>query len=115
MLKKSPNQNFIPWRVVWKDNSISTPCRIVFDASQPTSSGFSLNDVVTEKDPIFGLSIPLNISNVESDMLQPQKTWKDQNAYSEKAKELANSFHTQMQKFGSFYDENIQGAPTYKA
>ena len=24
---------YIPWRVVWKENSISTTCKIVFDAS----------------------------------------------------------------------------------
>ena len=43
MLKSNEIQNYIQWRIVWKDNSISTPCRIVFDASQPTDSGFSLN------------------------------------------------------------------------
>lgn len=39
---------YIPWRAVWKSNSFSTPCRIVFDASQPTASGFSLNDVLAK-------------------------------------------------------------------
>ena len=38
----------IPWRAVWKGNSISTPCRIVFDASQPTPSGYSLNDILAK-------------------------------------------------------------------
>jgi len=48
MLRTSPIQNFIPWRAVWKANSISTPCRLVFDASQPTSSGFSLNQIIAK-------------------------------------------------------------------
>ena len=47
-LHENPIQNFIPWRAVWKTNSISTPCRIVFDASQPTSSGFSLNNIIAK-------------------------------------------------------------------
>ena len=34
MLNESKIVNFIPWRAVWNPNSISTPCRIVFDASQ---------------------------------------------------------------------------------
>ena len=38
ILRKSEIQNFIPWRVVWNGNSTSTPCRLVFDASQPTAS-----------------------------------------------------------------------------
>ena len=33
----------IPWRCVWKENSLSTPCRIVFDASARTPGGASLN------------------------------------------------------------------------
>ena len=40
--------NYIPWRAVWKPSSLSTPCRMVFDASQPTSSGYSLNDVLAK-------------------------------------------------------------------
>ena len=33
MLKNYPIQNLIPWRVVWKVRSISSPCRLAFDAS----------------------------------------------------------------------------------
>ena len=36
----------IPWDVVWKESSISTPARTVFDASSRTSTGVSLNDVL---------------------------------------------------------------------
>ena len=39
---------FIPWRVVWNYNSISTICRVVFDASMPTKSGKGLNDVLAK-------------------------------------------------------------------
>jgi len=48
MLKDHPIQNFIPWRAVWKQSSLSTPCRVVFDASQVTSSGYSLNDILAK-------------------------------------------------------------------
>ena len=48
MLKNHQIQNFIPWRVVWKPSSVSTPCRIVLDASQETDTGFSLNDVLAK-------------------------------------------------------------------
>ncbi|XP_066912128.1 uncharacterized protein [Clytia hemisphaerica] len=47
-LHSSPIHYFIPWRAVWKGNSLSTPCRIVFDASQSTSSGYSLNDILAK-------------------------------------------------------------------
>lgn len=48
MLQENPIQYYIPWRAVWKGNSISTPCRVVFDASQATSSGTSLNDLLAK-------------------------------------------------------------------
>ena len=48
MLQENPIKCFIPWRAVWKGNSISTPCRVVFDASQATSSGYSLNDILAK-------------------------------------------------------------------
>ncbi|XP_066926194.1 uncharacterized protein [Clytia hemisphaerica] len=47
-LKGNPVQNYIPWRAVWKPSSLSTPCRIVFDASMPTPSGSSLNDILAK-------------------------------------------------------------------
>ena len=39
---------YIPWRIAWNTNSISTPARLVFDASQRTASGYSLNDLLTK-------------------------------------------------------------------
>lgn len=75
----------------------------------------TLNNIDTESDPIFGFNLPVGIDGVENDLLWPQKTWKDQSAYTPKAQELAASFHTQMKKFGDFYQENIKSAPTYNA
>lgn len=39
---------YIPWRVVFKEGSLSTPCRIVFDASSKTPGGLSLNDCLAK-------------------------------------------------------------------
>ena len=38
----------IPWRVVWKLASLSTPCRMVFDASSKTPGGESLNNILAK-------------------------------------------------------------------
>ena len=43
-----PLQNYIPWTAVWNKNSVSTPYRVVFDASQPTASWYSLNDILAK-------------------------------------------------------------------
>eukprot|EP00794_Sanderia_malayensis_P010652 gene10652-biopygen7789 len=47
-LQNNVIQNFIPWRAVRKVTSLSTPCRVVFDASLPTPSGYSLNDILAK-------------------------------------------------------------------
>ena len=39
---------FIPWRSVWKAGSLSTPCRMVFDASSKTPGGESLNNILAK-------------------------------------------------------------------
>ena len=38
----------IPWRVVFKEGSLSTPCRMVFDASARTPGGLSLNECLAK-------------------------------------------------------------------
>ena len=53
MLRRSEIQNFIPWRAVWNENPISTPCKLVFDASQPTASGWSLNNILAKRKNIM--------------------------------------------------------------
>lgn len=58
-----------------------------------------LNNVETSKDEIFGLSIPVHVAGVPDDILQPQKTWADNNAYELKAKELAEKFRKNFKKF----------------
>ena len=48
MIMDSAVQYFIPWKAVFNQESVSTPCRIVFDASQVTPSGHSLNSIVAK-------------------------------------------------------------------
>ena len=48
MLITNKIQNYIPWRAVWNRNSVSIPCRVVYDASRPTPFGISLNDILAK-------------------------------------------------------------------
>ncbi len=74
----------------------------------------NLNDVHTKVDKIFNLSLPETINNVPNEMINPIDSWKDKDKFNNKAKELAKSFCNQMKKFSSFYEKNIDGAPTYR-
>lgn len=60
-----------------------------------------LTNVETIQDSIFGLNIPLHIAGVPDEVLQPNKTWSDQDAYEKKAKELAAKFRENFKKFSN--------------
>ena len=48
IISGSSIKHFIPWRAVWNGNSVSTPCRLVFDASQKTNNEYSLNSLLAK-------------------------------------------------------------------
>jgi phosphoenolpyruvate carboxykinase (ATP) len=71
-----------------------------------------LNHIETIKDEIFGLEIPLHVPGVPDEVLQPNKTWADQDAYTAKATELARKFHENFKKFANVRPEiSEKGAP----
>ena len=57
---------------------------------------------------IFGLHIPTSAPNVPSEVLDPCKTWEDKDAYMVTAKELANKFRANDQKYDM--DEAVRSA-----
>ncbi|MCG3120433.1 MAG: Phosphoenolpyruvate carboxykinase (ATP) [bacterium] len=59
----------------------------------------SLDKIPTEADPIFGLNIPTSCPDVPNEVLKPRQTWKDGNAYDEKAKHLAGLFNKNFEQF----------------
>ena len=71
-----------------------------------------LDHVPTTKDAIFGLESPQSCPEVPAELLQPSKTWEDQEAYREAAKNLAGLF---TKNFAPFENECssaiIAGAP----
>lgn len=64
-----------------------------------------LNSVETVTDQVFGLEIPQHVTGVPDEVLLPNKTWPDQDAYNVKAKELANEFRENFKKFGNISSE----------
>jgi phosphoenolpyruvate carboxykinase (ATP) len=60
-----------------------------------------LNNTETIKDKFFGLEIPLHVPGVPDEVLQPNKTWKSQEAYEAKAKELVEKFRENFKKFAN--------------
>src|SRR5690625_4969112 len=58
-----------------------------------------LNTIETVRDGIFGLHIPVQVSGVSDELLNPRNTWKNKEEYDRKAQELAQQFHENFNKF----------------
>jgi phosphoenolpyruvate carboxykinase (ATP) len=67
-----------------------------------------LDDVAYREDPIFGLEVPVAVPGVDAKLLDPRSTWRDPEAYDEKARYLARRFKENFEKFDA--DENIVSA-----
>lgn len=71
-----------------------------------------LDQVGTSNDVIFGFKIPLHVSGVPNDVLIPEKTWTDKEAYKEKSLELARKFKENFRQFTSVSEEIVKlGGP----
>ncbi|MBM7585064.1 phosphoenolpyruvate carboxykinase (ATP) [Bacillus pakistanensis] len=60
-----------------------------------------LTNVETLTDEIFGLNIPVHVPGVPDEVLQPRKTWANDEAFDTKAKELAGKFRENFRKFSN--------------
>jgi phosphoenolpyruvate carboxykinase (ATP) len=59
----------------------------------------TLAEVETQPDPIFGLNIPVSCPDVPTEVLIPRNTWKDPEAYDQKARDLARRFNENFKKY----------------
>ena len=69
-----------------------------------------LDQVETQVDPIFGLHVPLRVKGVPDEILQPRNTWKNPEAYDEKARELAIQFVENFKEYENNVDKKILDA-----
>jgi phosphoenolpyruvate carboxykinase (ATP) len=70
-----------------------------------------LRDAFTVTDPIFGFRLPTHCPGVPDRILQPKRTWKDPEAYEQKAMELAKKFKENFKKFAEVSEEIKAAGP----
>jgi phosphoenolpyruvate carboxykinase (ATP) len=58
-----------------------------------------LDNVETRHHPIFNLDVPVTCPGVPDEVLDPQATWKDKDAYELQARELARMFAENFERF----------------
>ena len=61
----------------------------------------ALDKVAYSADPVFGLEIPAEVPGVPATVLNPRNTWKDGAAYDTAARQLAQLFRTNFERFAS--------------
>jgi phosphoenolpyruvate carboxykinase (ATP) len=59
----------------------------------------ALDEAPTEHLPLLNLEVPLTVTHVDSQLLNPKKTWKDPAAYEAAAKKLAQDFADNFAKY----------------
>jgi phosphoenolpyruvate carboxykinase (ATP) len=73
----------------------------------------SLEKVRYEAHPVFGIAMPEECPNVPAEILNPRNTWKDKNAYDQKAHKLAEFFNNNFIAYAEYAnDEIMAGAPS---
>ena len=69
-----------------------------------------LDDVEYRTDGLFGFEVPVEVSGVDSSLLDPRSTWRDPAAYDERARELAQMFRENFEKFAGEAGDEIAAA-----
>jgi phosphoenolpyruvate carboxykinase (ATP) len=69
-----------------------------------------LDGVEYETDPTFGVSVPLTVPGVPSEVLRPRETWADKDAYDAKARELAAMFAENFADYADGVPEEVRAA-----
>jgi phosphoenolpyruvate carboxykinase (ATP) len=69
-----------------------------------------LQDVPLREDANFGLATPTSCPGVPNEILDPEHTWSDKDAYRSKAEELANRFHENFAQFEAEAPPEVRSA-----
>ena len=73
-----------------------------------------LSSATTREDPVFGIAVPTECPDVPAQVLQPRSTWKDPQAYDEKARDLVQLFTEHFAKYEEFAAELQTAGPRSK-
>jgi phosphoenolpyruvate carboxykinase (ATP) len=86
----------------WTGGPFGTGKRMSLPATRAmvaAATSGALDEIETRTHPIFNLEVPVTCPGVPDEVLDPQSTWSDPEAYEEKARELAQMFVKNFERF----------------
>ena len=72
--------------------------------------GGDLSEVAVQEDPVFGLSMPVTVAGVPSEVLNPPDSWKHASDYHNAASDLAQMFKDNFDRLGPEIPSKIKQA-----
>jgi phosphoenolpyruvate carboxykinase (ATP) len=114
-LRSNPDINVWLVNTGWSGGAFGTGSRIKLKYTRAMITAAlrgDLNNAEYDTHQVFGLAMPKSCPDVPDDILNPRNTWKDANAYDQKANGLANSFIENFEKYADQANEEIlEAAP----
>jgi len=113
--KKMKETNVNVWMINtgWSGGAFGTGSRMKLSYTRAMITAAlegKLDNADFEPHPVFGMMMPTSCDNVPSEILNPRNTWTDKDHYDKKAKELAQQFVKNFEKFASGVSEEILAA-----
>jgi phosphoenolpyruvate carboxykinase (ATP) len=71
----------------------------------------ALDDAEYRRDPVFGFQVPLDVPGVDAKLLNPRSTWREPDAYDERARFLAAKFQENFARFADPESEIAKAGP----
>ena len=71
-----------------------------------------LDGIEYRDDPCFGFDVPVEVPGVERRLLDPRSTWADPAAYDRKARELAQMFRRNFERFEDLGEDVAAAGPS---
>jgi phosphoenolpyruvate carboxykinase (ATP) len=104
--KKMTEHNVNVWMINtgWSGGAYGTGSRMKLSYTRAMITAAldgALDNATFEAHPIFGMQMPTACPGVPSDILNPRNTWADKDAYDAKAKNLAEQFIKNFEKYAS--------------
>jgi len=103
----------------WSGGPYGVGSRIALEHTRAIIDGIhsgELAEAETEKEPIFGMSVPTRCSGVPAEILMPRNTWEDQVAYDHFAEKLTGLFRENFEQHADGANDEVKAAgPKLKA